>query len=47
MLGYAGRHPDRIRVLAHDRNLEVVRSTMALYGACRGECIAWLERDDY
>jgi len=47
MLEYAARHPDRIRVLASDHNLGMVRSTMALYAASRGEYIAWLDGDDY
>ena len=47
VLEYAARHPDRIRVLASERNLGMVGSTMALYAACRGEYIAWLDGDDY
>jgi glycosyltransferase involved in cell wall biosynthesis len=36
-----------VRVLASERNLGMVRSTMWLYEACRGEYIAWLDGDDY
>jgi glycosyltransferase involved in cell wall biosynthesis len=47
VMGFAARHPGRIRVLAHARNLGMTRNTMVLYGDCRGEYIAWLDGDDY
>jgi glycosyltransferase involved in cell wall biosynthesis len=47
VMSYASRYPDRIRVLAHERNLGMARNTLALYGAARGEYVAWLDGDDY
>jgi glycosyltransferase involved in cell wall biosynthesis len=46
-LQYAERHPGRIRVLAHDRNLGIWENDQAIIRNCRGEYIAWLEADDY
>jgi glycosyltransferase involved in cell wall biosynthesis len=44
---YANRYPERIRVVAHERNVGMVRNTLALYAAARGEYVAWLDGDDY
>jgi glycosyltransferase involved in cell wall biosynthesis len=41
------RHPDRIRVLAREKNLGMLRNLVATYQACRGKYIAFLEGDDY
>lgn len=44
---YAEKHPGRIRVLAHCRNLGMNPNLAATLAACRGEYIALLEGDDY
>lgn len=41
------RHPDRIRLLLHDRNLGANRNFVQTLRACRGQYIAILEGDDY
>jgi len=47
LLEYASRHPDKIRLLLHDKNVGVIRNFFATMEACRGEYIALLEGDDY
>ncbi len=44
---YAARHPERIRLLAAEKNLGLTRNTARTIDACRGEYIANLEGDDY
>lgn len=44
---YARRHPDRIKVLLHERNLGIYDNDQSILRACRGKYIAWLESDDY
>jgi glycosyltransferase involved in cell wall biosynthesis len=44
---YAASHPAHIRLLLAPSNLGMARSTMAVYQACRGEYVAWLDGDDY
>lgn len=44
---YAKRFPDKIRLLAHEKNLGIWDNDQAIIRACRGEYIAWLESDDY
>ena len=44
---YAERYPQKIRLLAHDKNLGIWENDQAIIRACRGEYIAWLESDDY
>jgi glycosyltransferase involved in cell wall biosynthesis len=41
------RHPERIRLLLHQRNVGMHRNLVATLEACRGEYIALLEGDDY
>jgi glycosyltransferase involved in cell wall biosynthesis len=43
----ADRHPGRIRLLEHERNLGIWENDQAILRECRGEFIAWLEADDY
>jgi glycosyltransferase involved in cell wall biosynthesis len=45
--GYAEKHPGRIRLLAHGRNLGMNANLAATLAACRGEYIALLEGDDF
>lgn len=47
LLEYAGRHPDKIRLLLHDENVGVIRNFFGTMEACRGEYVALLEGDDY
>jgi glycosyltransferase involved in cell wall biosynthesis len=44
---YGCRHPDTIRVLERPAHVGMVRNTMDLYDACRGQYLAWLDGDDY
>jgi glycosyltransferase involved in cell wall biosynthesis len=44
---YAGRYPNVIRVLLPERNLGMARNYEAVWQACRGKYVAWLEGDDY
>lgn len=46
---YARKYPERIRPLLHDHNLGLMgkNNLVAVYQACRGEYIAFLEGDDY
>src|SRR4051794_33524360 len=37
LLEYAGRHPEKIRLLLHDKNVGVIRNFFATMEACRGE----------
>lgn len=43
---YRQRHPDKIRLIARERNLGS-GNFVETYGACRGEYVAILEGDDY
>jgi glycosyltransferase involved in cell wall biosynthesis len=54
LTSYAARHPERIRLLLHPRQLGPDRpglqgknNLLATYRACRGEYVALLEGDDY
>ncbi|HSK08715.1 MAG TPA: glycosyltransferase [Vicinamibacterales bacterium] len=44
---FAGRHPDRIRLVDRPARVGMVRNTMDLYSAAHAEYIAWLDGDDY
>jgi glycosyltransferase involved in cell wall biosynthesis len=44
---FAARHPDRVRVLARDRNLGMHANAAATLSECRGEYVAILDGDDY
>jgi glycosyltransferase involved in cell wall biosynthesis len=44
---YAGRYPNVIRALLPEKNLGMARNYDAVWQACRGKYIAWLEGDDY
>jgi glycosyltransferase involved in cell wall biosynthesis len=44
---YAGKYPSVIRALLPERNLGVSRNYEAVWQACRGKYIAWLDGDDY
>ena len=45
----AGRHPERVRLLLHERNLgdRGLSNFMSTVDACRGEYVAFLDGDDY
>ena len=45
--GYEQRHPDKVRLLAREQNLGMLRNWVDAYGTCRGKYIAALEGDDY
>jgi glycosyltransferase involved in cell wall biosynthesis len=45
--GYAGKYPKVIRALRHKKNLGISRNYEAVWRACRGKYIAWLDGDDY
>src|SRR6059058_3023068 len=44
---YAGKYPNVIRALLPEKNLGMARNYEAVWQACRGKYIAWLEGDDY
>jgi glycosyltransferase involved in cell wall biosynthesis len=44
---YAGRFPERIRVLRPEKNLGANQNDIRTRAACRGRYIAWLDGDDY
>lgn len=44
---YANRYPEKIRLIAHEKNLGIWDNDQSIIRACRGEYIAWLESDDY
>jgi glycosyltransferase involved in cell wall biosynthesis len=44
---YQQNHPDRVRVLLHERNLGSKANLDATLRACRGQYVAVLEGDDY
>ena len=44
---YAGKYPNVIRALLPEKNLGMARNYDAVWQACRGKYIAWLEGDDY
>ena len=44
---YAEKYPNVIRALLPEKNLGMARNYDAVWQACRGKYIAWLEGDDY
>jgi len=44
---YARKYPNVIRPLLHEKNLGMSRNFGAVWQACRGKYIAWLDADDY
>ncbi|HXC95511.1 MAG TPA: glycosyltransferase [Edaphobacter sp.] len=40
-------HPDKLRVLARQKNVGIQRNYFETFGMCRGKYIAWLDADDY
>jgi glycosyltransferase involved in cell wall biosynthesis len=44
---YARKYPNVIRALLPEKNLGVSRNYEAVWQACRGKYIAWLDGDDY
>jgi glycosyltransferase involved in cell wall biosynthesis len=44
---YAGKYPNVIRALLSEKNLGISRNYEAVWRACRGKYIAWLDGDDY
>ena len=47
VLAYQNQYPDRIRVLAHEKNIGARSNFLQTLAACRGEYVALLEGDDY
>lgn len=49
LIEYQKRHPDKIRLLLHERNLGLygLNNGIETYKACQGQYIALLEGDDY
>ena len=41
------RYPDKIRVLARQKNVGIQRNYYETFEMCRGKYIAWLDADDY
>lgn len=46
-LEYKKRHPEKIRLLLHAKNLGVARNFIETFMSCRGKYLAILEGDDY
>lgn len=46
-LQYEAKHPDKIRVLQHSKNLGLTPNCVATHNACKGKYIALLDSDDY
>jgi glycosyltransferase involved in cell wall biosynthesis len=44
---YAGKYPNVIRTLLPEKNLGMSRNYGAVWQACRGKYVAWLDGDDY
>jgi glycosyltransferase involved in cell wall biosynthesis len=44
---YARKYPNVIRALLPEKNLGMARNYDAVWQACRGKYVAWLEGDDY
>jgi glycosyltransferase involved in cell wall biosynthesis len=44
---YAGKYPNVIRALLPEKNQGMARNYEAVWQACQGKYIAWLEGDDY
>jgi len=44
---YAEKYPNVIRPLLHEKNLGLSRNFAAVWRACLGKYIAWLDADDY
>ena len=44
---YAAKYPNVIRALLPEKNLGMARNYQAVWQACGGKYIAWLEGDDY
>ena len=44
---YARKYPNVIRALLPEKNLGISRNYEAVWQACRGKYIAWLDGDDY
>lgn len=47
VIEYQQKYPDKIRTLLHKKNIGPINNEIAVYNACEGEYIAWLEGDDY
>jgi glycosyltransferase involved in cell wall biosynthesis len=47
VLDYAGRFPEKIRVITSDRNVGMQENSNRVNAALRGKYIAWCEGDDY
>lgn len=44
---YAQQHPDKIKLILHDKNVGAVANQVAIFNACSGKYIAFCEGDDY
>jgi len=44
---YAAKYPNVVRALLHEKNLGISRNYGAVWQACRGKYIAWVDADDY
>jgi glycosyltransferase involved in cell wall biosynthesis len=47
VIDYQKRHPDKIRLLLHEKNVGSINNDIQVLKTCQGEYIAWLEGDDY
>lgn len=47
VMAYRDKHPDRIRLLLHEKNVGMHQNSAQTFKACRGQYIAFLEGDDY
>ncbi len=47
VMSYGEKYPNVIRLLLHNENIGMIANSQAVYKACRGRYVAFLEGDDY
>jgi glycosyltransferase involved in cell wall biosynthesis len=47
VIEYQKKHPDKIRLLLHDRNIGANANCIQTFSQCKGDYIAYLEGDDF
>ncbi len=47
LLSYAEKHPQRFKLILHEKNVGGLQNVISTLGACRGKYVAFCEGDDY
>jgi glycosyltransferase involved in cell wall biosynthesis len=47
LLSYKEKHPEKIKLLLHDKNIGAAKNQIEVFSNCTGKYIAMLEGDDY